>query len=51
MERSCEVRLEQMLAQAGVSPELMPGLLKRLETFAQPFAESLAGVRPERQGR
>jgi SRSO17 transposase len=42
MERRYEVRLEQMLAQAEVSPELMWGLLKRLETFAEPFARSLA---------
>jgi SRSO17 transposase len=42
MERRYEVRLEQMLAQAEVDPELMRGLLKRLESFAEPFAESLA---------
>jgi SRSO17 transposase len=42
MERRYEVRLEQMLAQAEVSPELMRGLLTRLETFAEPFAKSLA---------
>ncbi len=42
MERRYEVRLEQMLAQAEVSPELMRDLLKRLETFAEPFAKSLA---------
>jgi SRSO17 transposase len=41
MERRYEIRLEQMLAQAEVSPELMRGLLKRLETFAEPFANSL----------
>jgi len=48
MERRYEVRLEQMLAQAVVSPELMQGLLQRLETFAEPFAESLAGPRQRR---
>ncbi len=42
MERRYEVRLAQMLAQAEVSPESMRGLLKRLETFAEPFAKSLA---------
>jgi SRSO17 transposase len=47
MERRYEVRLEQMLAQAEVDPALMRGLLKRLETFAEPFAESLAS--PEQQ--
>jgi len=48
MERRYELRLEQMLAQAEVSPDLMRGLLKRLETFAQPFAESLGGARQRR---
>jgi len=42
MERRYEVRLEQMLAQAEVAPELMRGLLQRLEAFAEPFARSLA---------
>lgn len=48
MERRYEVRLEQMLAQAEVSPELMRGLLERLEAFARPFAESLAGPQQRR---
>lgn len=47
MERRYELRLEQMLAQAEISPELMQGLLKRLDAFAGPFAKSLAG--PEQQ--
>ncbi|MFO0890881.1 MAG: transposase [Isosphaeraceae bacterium] len=47
MERQHLVRLEQMLAQAEVSPELMQGLLKRLDAFVDPFAKSLAG--PEQQ--
>jgi SRSO17 transposase len=42
MERRYEVRLEQMLAQAEVDPEVMRGLLKRLEAFTEPFAMSLA---------
>lgn len=41
MERRYELRLGQMLAQAEVSPELMRGLLKRLEAFVGPFAGSL----------
>jgi SRSO17 transposase len=48
MERRYEVRLEQMLAQAEVDPELMRGLLKRLETFAEPFAGSLTGTQQRR---
>ena len=48
MERRYEVRLEQMLAQAEVSPELIRGLLERLQTFAEPFAVSLAGPEQRR---
>ena len=44
MERRYELRLEQMLAQAEISPELMQGLLKRLEAFAQPFSEMPDGA-------
>ena len=47
MERRYELRLEQMLAQAEVSPELMRGLFDRLETFVEPFAASLD--QPERR--
>ena len=42
MERRYELRLAQMLAQAEVTPELTRGLLERLQTFAEPFAGSLA---------
>ena len=41
MERRYEARLEQLLADAVVSPELTEGLLERLEAFAKPFAASL----------
>jgi SRSO17 transposase len=47
MERRYELRLEQMLAQTEVSPELMKGLFDRLETFVEPFATSLD--QPERR--
>lgn len=40
MERRYELRLAQMLAQAEISPELLRGLLKRLEVFSEPFAKS-----------
>ena len=36
-----EARLKEMLAQAEVSPELIDGLLDRLEAFVEPFAASL----------
>jgi SRSO17 transposase len=41
MERRYELRLEQMLAQAEVPPELTRGLLCRLSTFVEPYAEAL----------
>src|SRR3954447_12392479 len=41
MERRYELRLEQMLAQTEVSPELMRGLIERLDIFVEPFARSL----------
>jgi SRSO17 transposase len=47
MERRYELRLEQMLAQAEISPELIEGLLDRLEAFVEPFALSLD--RPEQR--
>jgi SRSO17 transposase len=41
MERRYEARLEEMLADAEVSPEMLGGMLTRLETFVQPFAAAL----------
>ena len=41
MERRYEARLEEMLEDAEVPPEIVEGMLTRLETFAAPFAESL----------
>jgi SRSO17 transposase len=41
MERRYALRLEEMLAQAEVSPELMKGLMARLEGFVEPYAEAL----------
>ncbi len=48
MQRRYEARLEQMMAQAEVAPELMRGLLKRLETFAEPFTGSFTGTQQRR---
>src|SRR6185312_3286269 len=47
MERRYEARLEEMLAQAKVSPEQFAGMMGRLESFVEPFAASLA--EPEQQ--
>jgi SRSO17 transposase len=41
MDRRFDTRLKEMLAQAEVSPELIDGLLSRLENFVQPFTTSL----------
>ena len=41
MERRYELRLEEMLAQAEVPPELTRGLLGRLSAFVEPYAEAL----------
>jgi SRSO17 transposase len=48
MERRYELRLEQMLAQAEVSPELIQGLLHRLNGFVEPYATSLASPEQRR---
>jgi len=47
MDRRFDTRLRDMLAQAQVCPELIDGLLSRLETFVHPFTASLRG--PEQQ--
>jgi SRSO17 transposase len=41
MERRYEARLEEMLEDAEVSPKMLEGMLNRLETFVEPFAEAL----------
>jgi SRSO17 transposase len=41
MDRRFDTRLKEMMIQAEVSPELIDGLLSRLETFVQPFTASL----------
>jgi SRSO17 transposase len=42
MERRYQVRLEELLEDAAVPPRLLSGVVPRLETFLQPFVESLA---------
>jgi SRSO17 transposase len=41
MERRYQARLDELLDDAEVSPSLLRGLLPRLETFLEPFVESL----------
>ena len=42
MDPRFDTRLQEMLAQAQVSPEVTKGLLSRLETFVLPFTAALA---------
>lgn len=44
MERRFEVRLEDLLNDAVMDPELLKGMLARLETFVDPFAACLLRV-------
>jgi SRSO17 transposase len=44
MERRYEVRLNELLDEAVMDPELLKGMLARLETFVEPFAASLQRV-------
>ena len=48
MERRFESRLNEMLDQAQVSPEIIRGLVPRLEKFVEPFAENLPGAEHRR---
>ena len=43
MERRFESRLDEMMGQAEVSPELLQGLLPRVSLFLEPFLQSLSG--------
>ena len=47
MERRFEARLDEMMEQAEVSPELLNDLLPRLNQFVLPFVDSL--VEPEQK--
>jgi SRSO17 transposase len=49
MDRRFESRLDEMIGQAEVSPELLRGLLPRVTLFLEPFLQSLAG--PEQKQR
>ncbi len=42
MDRRYEARLADMLAQSQVSPDLIDGLLERLDVFIEPFAATLS---------
>ena len=44
MDRRFESRLDEMMDQAEVTPELLRGLLPRLTLFLEPFLQSLSGL-------
>src|SRR5271157_1160923 len=50
MERRFKSRLDELLEQAHVSPDLLRGVLPRLEEFIEPFVDHLAGLDQQRQG-
>jgi SRSO17 transposase len=51
MERRYESRLREMLAQAQVPPELVDGLLNRLEDFMRPYTAALSEPEQKRHAR
>ena len=48
MDRRCATRLDEMMEQSEVSPELLRDLLPRLNQFVQPFLKDLVGPEPSR---
>jgi len=47
MERRFEVRKQEILKEADIKPEVVNGMLKRLEQFAQPFIASFGRREPK----
>ena len=47
MERRFEVRKQEILKEADIQPQVVDGMLKRLEQFAQPFIDSFGRREPK----
>jgi len=47
MERRFEIRKREILQQADIQPQVVHGMLKRLEQFAQPFIASFGRREPK----
>ena len=47
MERRFEVRKQEILKEADIKPQVVNGMLKRLEQFAQPFIASFGRCEPK----
>lgn len=51
MERRFELRKEELLAGCQVGPEVFAGMMRRLETFAEPFVAALPSPESRQHGR
>jgi len=51
MERRFEVRKQEILKEADIKPQVVNGMLKRLERFAQPFITSFGRREPKENAR
>ncbi|KKL21049.1 hypothetical protein LCGC14_2449340, partial [marine sediment metagenome] len=47
MERRFEVRKQEILMETDIQPQVVDGMLKRLEQFAQPFINSFGRREPK----
>ena len=51
MERRFEVRKQEILKEADIKPQVVNGMLKRLEQFAQPFIDSFGRREPKQNAQ
>jgi SRSO17 transposase len=51
MERRFEVRKQEILKEADIKPQVIDGMLKRLEQFAQPFITSFVRREPKENAK
>src|SRR4030065_2028692 len=51
MERRFEVRKQEILKEADIKPQVVNGMLKRLEQFAQPFIASFGRREPKENAK
>jgi SRSO17 transposase len=51
MERRFEVRKQEILKEADIKPQVVNGMLKRLEQFAQPFIASFGRPEPKENAK
>jgi SRSO17 transposase len=51
MERRFEIRKREILQQAAIQPQVVHGMVKRLEQFAQPFIASFGRREPKENAR